>query len=349
MTSLVVEATPWSAERSPRSILAVRLQCLGDLVATLPYLRQVREAHPQARLDLLTRDLYAGFANTISWFDHIVYLGESWTDVQTLRSLAPLLPRLLLARYDVVLDLQGSWLTRRLRKLLRPVAWTHFDRFSPRPAFERIRDTVERAGIGDIVHRPGIGPVDASRAEARLRALGWRAGEDLIFLNPGSHIPTRQWSTDRWVALAETFVGHWPRPVRFLLTGVDRMKERARVIAAAVGSRVIDLVGCSDQSELGPLLSLVQLTISEDGALLHLSCALGVPTVALIGGGSADVWVQPVGSHAAHFSPTRVACAPCLDSVCRYGDMRCAQWTAEEVFAAASTLYEHCRTGAGRG
>ena len=344
MTSLVVEAKPWSAERPPRSILAVRLQCLGDLAVTLPYLRQVREAHPQARLDLLTRDLYKDFADTIPWFDNTVYLGKSWTDGQALRSLALLLPRLALTRYEVLLDLQGSPLTHRLRKVLRPAAWTHFDRFSPRPAFERVRDTIACAGIGDIAHRPGIGPVDGSKAEARLRAAGWLAGEDLVLLNPGSHIPTRQWSIERWVELIGTFVREWPRPVRFLLVGIDRIKERTRALADAPGSRVIDLVGRTGMSELGALLSLVQFTVSEDGGLLHLSCALGVPTLALHPGGSAAVWSQPVGSHVAHISPSGVACAPCLDSVCRYGDMRCAQWPAEEVFAVAADLYRRCRS-----
>jgi len=60
-------------------------------------------------------------------------------------------------------------------------------------------------------------------------------------------------------------------------------------------------------------------------------------------------WVQPAGHHTAHFSPTGVACAPCLNTVCRYGEMRCAQWTAEEVFAAATKLYEHWRSAAVRG
>jgi heptosyltransferase-1 len=339
LTSLVVDAKPWVSDQRPRSILAVRLQCFGDLVAVFPYLHQVREAQPESRLDLLTRDLYADFVDTISWIDRPVYLGKSWTDGQALRSLVPLLPRLWSARYDVVLDLQGSPLTRRLRKVLGPAAWTHFDRYSPRPSYERIRDTVERAGVGDILHRSGFGSFDQAPARARLHEAGWRPGEALILLSPGSHIPTRQWPTDRWVDLAGTLTREWPGPVRLLLVGVDRIKDRTDAIAAVQGLPIIDLVGRTKMSELGPLLSLVRLTVSEDGGLSHLSCALGVPTLALLPGGSAEVWVRPVGSHAAHIAPSGVECAPCLDSVCRFGDMRCAQWSAREICAAAIELH----------
>ncbi|HSL18519.1 MAG TPA: glycosyltransferase family 9 protein [Methylomirabilota bacterium] len=349
MTSLVVEAKPWPLKRPPRAILAVRLQCLGDLVGVLPYLLQVREACPEARLDLLTRDLYAGFVDTLPWIDNAVYLGRSWTDRQALLSAMPLLPRLVLARYEVVIDLQGSPLTRRLRTILRPAAWVHFDRYSPRPGFERIRDTVERVGIGSIVHRSGIGWFDTTSAEARLRAAGWKPEESLVLLNPGSHIPTRQWPTDRWAELAAAFVRDWPDPVRILLLGIDRIKHRTDLIAAVPGLPVIDLVSATGLSELGPLLSLVQLTVTEDGGLSHLSTALGVPTLALLPGGSADVWVRHVGPHVADMVPSGVECAPCLDTVCRYGDMRCSRWSVREVFAAAHGLWERAPRENARG
>ena len=345
VTSLVVDAKPWPSAQPPRSVLAVRLQCFGDLVAVLPYLHQIRQLHPGARLDLLTRDLYADFVDTVGWLDHAVYLGRSWTDGQALRSLAPLLPRLLAARYDVVLDLQGSRLTRRLRKLLRPAAWTHFDRYSPRPAYERVRDTVERAGLGSIVHRPGFGPFDAVEARARLRDAGWRSGESLILLSPGSHIPTRQWPTERWLELAGMIARDWSDPVRLLLLGVDRIKHRTDAIAAAPDLPVIDLVGRTTMSELGPLLSLVRLTVTEDGGLCHLSCAVGTPTLALLPGGAAAVWVRPIGPRAAHIAPVGVDCAPCLDSVCRYGDMHCAEWSARQVLDAAIRLDERVAVG----
>jgi ADP-heptose:LPS heptosyltransferase len=338
VTSLVVEAKPWTSDRPPRAILALRLQCLGDLVAILPYLHQIREAHPDARLDLLTRDLYAGFIDTLPWIDNAVYLGRSWTDRQAVLSAIPLLPRLLLARYEVVIDLQGSPLTRRLRRVLHPKAWTHFDRHSPRPGVERIRDTVERVGIGGIVHRPGIGRFATAEARARLRASGWTPDESLILFNPGSHIPTRQWPTERWAELAAAFARDWPDPVRILLLGIDRIKDRTDVIAAVPGVPVIDLVGRTELSELGPLVSLVQLTITEDGGLSHLSAAMGAPTLALLPGGSADVWVRHFGPHVADLVPSGFECAPCLDTVCRYGDMRCAQWSVRDVYDAAYGL-----------
>jgi hypothetical protein len=45
----------WKLPDEPRRILAIRLQAMGDVVITLPYLDALRRQFPEARLDLLTR------------------------------------------------------------------------------------------------------------------------------------------------------------------------------------------------------------------------------------------------------------------------------------------------------
>jgi hypothetical protein len=54
--SMNIPAKPLKDEYLPKRILVIRLQAMGDLVITLPYLQSLREQlPPSVKLDLLTR------------------------------------------------------------------------------------------------------------------------------------------------------------------------------------------------------------------------------------------------------------------------------------------------------
>lgn len=38
-----IESQPWTSPTPPRRVLAIRLQAMGDVVISLPYLQKVRE------------------------------------------------------------------------------------------------------------------------------------------------------------------------------------------------------------------------------------------------------------------------------------------------------------------
>src|SRR4051812_11068140 len=67
-----IPAKPWRKSRSPRRILAIRLQAMGDLVITLPYLQQLKKMMPAGtKLDLLTREEVEAIPRSIYLFDKV--------------------------------------------------------------------------------------------------------------------------------------------------------------------------------------------------------------------------------------------------------------------------------------
>lgn len=143
---MVPEAKAWQEGRPPKRILAIRLQAMGDVVISLPYLQYLRRSLPEGvQLDFLTCAESAGIPSNIVLFDRVYRLGGGRRYKLQLLYAICLLPALLLRRYDLILDLQNNQLSRMLRKVLRPRAWTAFDRFSPKPAGERNRITIESA------------------------------------------------------------------------------------------------------------------------------------------------------------------------------------------------------------
>src|ERR1700682_5926727 len=103
---------PWTEKSAPRRILAIRLQALGDVVITLPYLQCLRNSlSPDAQLDLLTRKETQDIPQNIELFDHVYAIGGARNFRKQLLSTFLLLPQLWLRRYDVIIDLQNNILS----------------------------------------------------------------------------------------------------------------------------------------------------------------------------------------------------------------------------------------------
>ena len=71
-----IQCKPWTKVSPPRRILAIRLQAMGDVVITLPYLQGLRNALPTGvRLDFLTREETEDIPKNIDLFDRVFTIG----------------------------------------------------------------------------------------------------------------------------------------------------------------------------------------------------------------------------------------------------------------------------------
>ncbi|HTJ13224.1 MAG TPA: glycosyltransferase family 9 protein [Dinghuibacter sp.] len=331
-----IESQPWTSPTPPRRVLAIRLQAMGDVVISLPYLQKVREQLPEgATFDFLVRAESASLPKNLNLFDKVFVIGGGRRFKLQLALAIALLPRLLLRRYDLILDVQNSEISRLTRRFLCPKAWSQFDKKSTRPAGERTRLTIEAAGLPfnppstKLVHKSDLDTT------ALLRRNGWN-GEPLVLLNPGGAFPSRHWPTEYYIEFARKFKRRYP-DTRFLLLGIARMAPQAASIAVAVEG-TINLVGQTTPAQAFVLMQKIRLTLSEDSGLMHMSWVSGVPTIALFGASRSD-WAQPLGPKAAYLDGKPFDCYPCMQENCRFGDNRClTQHTPEKVLAMAQRL-----------
>src|ERR1700712_95931 len=104
-----ISARPWKGDTPPKRILAIRLQAMGDVVITLPYLQHLRQAlPPETVIDFLTREESADIPRNIQLFNRIYGIGGGRIFKKQLIYTFLLLPKLWLRRYDAVLDLQNN-------------------------------------------------------------------------------------------------------------------------------------------------------------------------------------------------------------------------------------------------
>ena len=108
-----IPAKPWTKNTPPKRVLAIRLQAMGDLVITLPYLQALRQSLPPGtRIDLLTREEVAPIPRNIYLFDKVYAIGGGRNFKKILFYSLLLLPRLFSRRYDMILDLQNNLVSK---------------------------------------------------------------------------------------------------------------------------------------------------------------------------------------------------------------------------------------------
>jgi len=218
-----IPARPWTRQQPPRRILAIRLQAMGDVVITLPYLRGLRESlPPSTELDLLTREETKGIPGSIHLFDNVYALGGGRDHKKIMLHTLMMLPRLLLRRYDVILDLQNNIYSDIVRKTLRPKGWALYDRYSPVSAAERYRLTIEAAGLGPNQASHSLQLKDATQGLGLLYDKGWNGADDLVALNPAGAFITRNWDIKNYAAFARLWLLQRPRPTGEVARGIVR-------------------------------------------------------------------------------------------------------------------------------
>ncbi len=328
---------PWQQRFSPRRILAIRLQALGDVVITLPYLQSLRNRLPGSRIDFLTRKEVADIPGQLELFNRVYAIGGGRNfKLQNLFALF-LLPRLLAQHYDVVIDLQNNFISRWIRKVLRPAAWSEFDRFSPLSAGERTRHTIDVLGISAVEIAP-LQLKDDSLGMELLEKAGWHPEQPLVVLNPAGYFPTRNWPLENYVEIARLWQTHQAPNTRFLLLGVNSLDARASYLQERIGDAVINLVGRTSPAEAFAILKKTTLVITEDSGLMHMAWVAGAPTLALFGASRSD-WSAPIGAYSFCLNSADLPCGECMAAECRYGDVHClSRHTPAFVFRKARQL-----------
>jgi heptosyltransferase-2 len=338
---LDIPARPWEEDHMPKRILAIRLQAIGDVVITLPYLQHLRETLPsKARLDLLTREESAGIPKSLNLFDRVIGIGGGRNYKKQLLHSFFLLPSLVARNYDMVIDLQNHPISHLVRRAIRPRAWSVFDRFSPVPAGERTRRTIEALGLGPACQHHQFSFKEEDRTGILLKKYGWDGNSALVLINPAAAFVTRNWPMEYYAEFARLWLELYPF-TQFLMMGTSFIEKKAFYLEKELGEKLINLTGKTKTAEAFAILQRVRFTLSEDSGMMHMSWVSGIPTLAIFGGTRSD-WARPLGPHTAFVGSSDLPCGDCMQETCKYGDVRClTRYTPEDIFEKSIALLQH--------
>jgi heptosyltransferase-2 len=323
----------WAKTTPPKRVLAIRLQAMGDTVITLPYLQALRNTLPEdTQLDFLTRKEVDPIPRDLLLFNHVFSIAGKRNFKKQFLSVCLLLPRLLLRRYDVIIDLQNNRISRFVLQVLRPAAYSEFDRYSSLAAGERTRRTIEAVGLGDNFLDAGYRfKPSAFDPDKLLKQCGWDGKSKLVILNPAGAFGTRNWDMDNYVSFARLWLSEFP-DTQFIALGIQFIKEKAIYLKQKLGDHLLYMIDNTSPSEGFRIIRLCQFMLSEDSGLMHMCWVLDRPTVVLLGATRSD-WVTPQNKNALVFSSDDLACGNCMLETCKFNDVHClTRYTPEIVF-----------------
>ena len=298
-----------------KKVLVIKLGALGDFVLALAAMKKIREAHPRAKITLLTTPPFEALAKLSPYFNTVETDGRPGD----FGDLTAMLGRLRKARYDRVYDLQTNSRTNWYFQALRPFApqWSGIATGCALPqrgkaryamhTLERQADQLKQAGIWpDAPTEPSSAPPpDLSwilrRTKEPRPVAGATAAKPYVLLVPGgsAHRPEKRWPTESYAQLAALLKA---RGLDIVIIGGPQESAMARQIQKAVG-QARDLTGRTDFAQLAVLGAKAALAVGNDTGPTHLLAAAGAPTIALFSDASDPDLCGPRGHVAVIRSP----------------------------------------------
>ncbi len=312
---------------------------VGDAVMTMPAIRAIRRAMPEAAITLLVKPWVSGLFEKDPNIDRIMLYGEEFAGINGKLRLALALRQkdfdeaiLLQNAFDAALlcflagiptrigyarDARG-WL------LSKPVACHGEDRNMHHSMY--YLNLLEKAGITATAPESGHRREDPwiyleleERLKARkaLAALGLR--RPIVGLNPGAAFgPAKRWPAARFRELATAIIGELGGGV--LIFGSAKEAPAADEIARGLEGAV-SMAGNTTLRQLAAFISECDALVSNDSGPMHVGYAVGAPLVALFGstepaltGPGVDTVIKAGGS--AVIIKKDLPCSPCFKREC---------------------------------
>lgn len=286
--------------KAPQRVLVIATRRIGDVLLTTPLIRSLREAWPQAEIDVLVFEHTEGVLAHNPDIHRVITVPARMKFLAHLRFVAALL-----RRYDLALStLTGdrptlyAWLAGKERigmveeqgpKWKRALL-THtvpFDNLATHTVLMNLR----LAGVLGIWRSHDVVASWREQDEARVACvLPFDVHtQSFAVLHVYPKFAYKMWRQQSWAELARWLAG---QGMRIVLTGGNFADELAYVeqVFRLLPAGSVNLAGRLGISECGFLVSRSKVYVGPDTMLTHVAAAVGTPTVALFGPSNPVKW-----------------------------------------------------------
>lgn len=321
---------------------------------SVPALRELRRIFPDARITLHTRTWADGLFQDASFIDELVTYDRSrwaakdiYRNSQFLRDdgydLAILLPNSFESALTTFLtrvprrigynkDARGLLLTDPVAvpewKGRRHEVFYYLNLISEVEKRVLGRDTVSRTWPETLIE---ISDVRWDEAQKFLVSSGIEAAKRTVALGVGStNSRAKRWPAANYAALSDMLQAELDMNV--ILVGDKSDSDVATEVTSLAKRPPINLTGETDLAQAVAVLAVVDLLVSNDMGLAHVSAALNTPTITIFGPTNPDT-TRPWGNNAIVMREP-VDCSPCMLRDCPI-DHRCMTRIGPDVVLAA--------------
>lgn len=344
-------------------ILIRGVNWIGDAVLTIPAVRSIRQAYPDAHISLLVKPWVAEIFKGNPHINEIILYEDTFRGLTGKFKLAKKLRE---KKFDTAILLQNAFdaaLTTWLSRIPERIGYKRDGRgFLLTKAVPIHKDVLEQhqvyyylnlltsAGIEAAETEPYISLTDSERQWARNLLTSYFSDNKapLIGINPGAtYGSAKRWPPERFAALIMNIINDLNgRVIIFggqteveianeIITEINKLKIKLKI--EKYGSRILVMSGKTNLRELTALMAECEAFVTNDSGPMHMASALFVPIVAIFGSTNKTT-TGPLGQ--GHKVISRdLPCAPCMERECPEDHLHCmTEITADEVFAALKNI-----------
>ena len=279
---------------SPRKIIVLTCEHIGDLVCTTPALRSLRRLYPDAHITVEVGERAACVLENNPFFDELILrpdhqgLSGRWRFIRLLQRRRFDLGIVLEHSADLALFLWLGQVPERVGILYKKKFAKLYTRSIPflrtdHEMIDHFRDVVALLG-GDVSDRATeVFPdaEDCHAVEQICAEAGIKPGQQIIALNPGASAPANRWLPERFAELGD-LLSVWEN-TRVVLLGGPSDVPMAEEIQARMKTPALSLTNRFTVLQLAEFLRRCTVVVTGDTGPMHLAVAMQTPVVALFG------------------------------------------------------------------
>ena len=283
-----------------KQILVLRFRFIGDTILTIPFLRNLRRAEPEAHITWMIAPGDAEIVRGIPYVDELLVwdpakgnpagphrsLGGKFNFVRGLRRrhfdqayvLKRSLASAVLARLSGAPRRVGFDTEHRGALLTTKVPYRH-----DRHEVQNFLDVLRADGMAVTDDHLEVWLDDTDRAFATdfLTKHGVQPGEKMVGLHPFAANKPRAWHEDDFAAVANAVQTKYG--ARILIFGGPGDRDLAAKLQRAISPAPVMAVGETTVRQSMALVARCALLVCNDSGVMHVGAALNIPLVALFG------------------------------------------------------------------
>ncbi len=337
---------------SPRRILVIRLDLIGDLTLSLTTVRALKRTYPEAEIDLLALPSSAKVvAHDPDVAEIIPYNPNIWRRPKALfqpknwREARAMLRRLHARHYDIAVSVFGPWagllavLSGAKRRvgfgresypgfMTDSVPGRHWDPGDHKHEVDYCLELAKAAGATitpeDRIPHLYVDPEAREQVEQLLQKESVQLDKPLIACHVSSNNgQSKRWPIPYWATLLDRLIRE--DQAQIVLTGAQDDLPLIEQVTRRMKEHPINMAGKTSLAQLAALLQQADLLITGDSGPMHIAAAVGTPLIAIHG--PTDPALSGPVSPTATVLRSDIWCSPCYNAKtpadCRFYTTQC--------------------------
>lgn len=294
-----------------KKILVIRYRFIGDTVLTIPFLRNLRKAHPQAQIDMLVGPISGDVLLNCPYIDNLIYFDTTKkhkyeNNGDKKRNFFSYVKLLRQNNYDKAYVLKRSFSSAALAFLAGIKERIGFDTenrgFLLTKKVPYLKNSHEIECFLDVLKADGvfvsdnylenwISPKSEEKIQEILNNYDFSDRQKVLIHATSGNI-NKQWPIENFAKIIEYLSNK--KNIQVFFTGTNKdskiYDEILSLITTELKNKPINLCGKLSIQDSTALINKMDFVIGSDSGTLHIAASLNIPVVGIYGPMNPKKW-----------------------------------------------------------